>query len=76
MSIEYFDSEDELNEEFEEICDVNEEHLWLKEQVEDAEYQVELANGELEAAKEDLRFAMEELERFEEENRDKIIRHG
>lgn len=58
---------------FDHICEVNEEYERLKEGLEQKYYDVSIAEEELSATIEELEYHKEELENFEEEHKGLII---
>lgn len=73
MSIKHFESQEELDSEFERIEEINMERLSLKEEVSDAEYRVAEAKDELEIARDNLKSSEQNLMDFEEENREILV---
>ena len=80
MSIKYFNSQEEMDDDFERICELNDNHLLLKEEVERAEevvvearYQIEIAEEELEYAEGVLIEAQKELQDFELNHQSELL---
>ncbi len=73
MTIHEFETEEEMDEEFDRICELNDEHLLLKEGVESARSDVETAKEELKTAEEELEEAEKELDEFEKRNKKYLL---
>lgn len=68
--IRYYENEREFDDAFDRIEELNEEHLSLKENVEEAEQRIIDLEEELSGAREDLVYIRKALEDFEDENKE------